>query len=156
MRGPMLQRLLEDRFKVKIHREIKETPVYDLTVAKGGPKLHPLREGSCIPTTLPLAPRAPPPAGQKFCRVIIAQGNGPNMTMDAQGLSLSAFSKLLVLSLDRPVIDKTRITGLFDFQMEYGEDGMMVPVGADPNVLVPRPRMSLSASRSSPPFNNMA
>jgi uncharacterized protein (TIGR03435 family) len=41
----MLQALLEDRFKLKIHREISEGPVYALTVAKGGPKLLPLKEG---------------------------------------------------------------------------------------------------------------
>src|SRR5229473_809561 len=35
---PMLQSLLEDRFKLKLHRETKELPVYVLTVAKGGPK----------------------------------------------------------------------------------------------------------------------
>ena len=36
-----LQTLLRDRFNLTIHRETKELPVYDLTVAKGGPKLQP-------------------------------------------------------------------------------------------------------------------
>jgi uncharacterized protein (TIGR03435 family) len=35
----MLQQLLADRFKLTLHRETKEMPVYELTVAKGGPKL---------------------------------------------------------------------------------------------------------------------
>ena len=39
MSGPMMQALLEDRFKLKIHREVKEVPVYDLVIAKGGPKV---------------------------------------------------------------------------------------------------------------------
>ena len=39
MNGPMLQALLEDRFRLRIHRESKEVPVYEMTVAKGGPKL---------------------------------------------------------------------------------------------------------------------
>ena len=34
--GPMLRTLLEDRFRLKVHRETKEAPVYFLTVAKGG------------------------------------------------------------------------------------------------------------------------
>jgi len=38
---PMLQSLLEDRFKLKVHREIRQRPVYTLTVAKNGPRLHP-------------------------------------------------------------------------------------------------------------------
>jgi uncharacterized protein (TIGR03435 family) len=49
MGGPMLQTLLEERFKLKIHRDQKETPGYFLTVAKGGPKLQPTKEGSCVP-----------------------------------------------------------------------------------------------------------
>ena len=36
-----LQTLLRDRFKLSVHRETKELPVYELTVAKGGPKLQP-------------------------------------------------------------------------------------------------------------------
>jgi uncharacterized protein (TIGR03435 family) len=34
----MMQSLLEDRFKLSVHREIKDAPVYLLTVGKGGPK----------------------------------------------------------------------------------------------------------------------
>ena len=41
MAGPMLRALLEDRFKLRVHRETKEVPVYFLTVAKNGPKLEP-------------------------------------------------------------------------------------------------------------------
>ena len=37
MQGPMLQTILEDRFKVKVHFETREVPVYHLTVAPGGP-----------------------------------------------------------------------------------------------------------------------
>ena len=36
MTGPMLQSLLDDRFQLKLHREIQQLPVYELTVAKGG------------------------------------------------------------------------------------------------------------------------
>src|SRR5437763_7585922 len=36
---PMMRMLIEDRFQLKIHRENKEMPVYNLTVAKGGPKI---------------------------------------------------------------------------------------------------------------------
>jgi uncharacterized protein (TIGR03435 family) len=39
MRGPMMQALLEDRFKLKMHRNIVEIPVYELTVDKGAPSL---------------------------------------------------------------------------------------------------------------------
>jgi hypothetical protein len=42
----MLQRLLEDRCNLKIHTEMREVPVYALTVAKGGLKIHPPKPGS--------------------------------------------------------------------------------------------------------------
>lgn len=48
IRGPMLQALLEDQFKLKAHRETQQVEVYALTVARGGPKLQPLRKGTSV------------------------------------------------------------------------------------------------------------
>ena len=139
MSGPMLQRLLEDRFALKLHTGTKEVPVYDLVVAKGGPKLHPFHEGGCIPLTIPFAPQNRPPAGQRSCRVLVGEKSAQEMAMDIEGLSLGGFAKMLDLVVDRPVIDKTGITGLFDFHLEYGADGSMVPVGGDGNFPRPAP-----------------
>ena len=47
--GPMLQTFLEERFRLKTHRETREMPVYAMTVGKGGLKVQPLVEGACIP-----------------------------------------------------------------------------------------------------------
>jgi len=60
MQGPMLQALLEDRFKLKIHHGTREIPVYNLTVAKDGSKLQPFKEGSCTPNDFLLNPFPPP------------------------------------------------------------------------------------------------
>jgi uncharacterized protein (TIGR03435 family) len=48
MQGPMLQTILEDRFKIKVHKETREIAVDALVIAKGGAKLKPFVEGSCI------------------------------------------------------------------------------------------------------------
>ena len=48
MQGPMLQAILEDRFKIKVHRETREMAVDALVPAKGGLKLTPFVEGSCV------------------------------------------------------------------------------------------------------------
>jgi uncharacterized protein (TIGR03435 family) len=48
MQGPMLQAILEDRFKIKVHRETRETTVDALVISKGGSKLKPFLEGSCV------------------------------------------------------------------------------------------------------------
>jgi uncharacterized protein (TIGR03435 family) len=41
----MLQTLLAERFQLKIRQESKEVPVYDLVVAKGGPKIRAMKPG---------------------------------------------------------------------------------------------------------------
>jgi bla regulator protein blaR1 len=117
MLGPMMQRLLEDRFHLKIHRETREGPVYFLTVARGGPKLHPFTEGSCTPWSVP-----PPPLqqGTKYCGSMI---NGIKPSVESLGSTLDEFSKTLRLVVDRPVIDKTGITGRFDIRVEFSRAG---------------------------------
>jgi uncharacterized protein (TIGR03435 family) len=57
----MLQSLLEDRFRMKVRRENRETPVYDLVVDKGGSKLAPTKVSECPPSDT-LTPSAQPDA----------------------------------------------------------------------------------------------
>jgi len=47
MYGPMLQAVLEERFHLKVHREEREVPIYELTVAPAGLKLLPYGDRSC-------------------------------------------------------------------------------------------------------------
>ena len=44
MLGPMMQPLLEDRFKVRVHREVRQAPVYELSLGRGVPSLHKMTE----------------------------------------------------------------------------------------------------------------
>jgi uncharacterized protein (TIGR03435 family) len=58
----MTRTLLEDRFKLILHHETKEVPVYVLLAGKGGPKLTEAKAGSCVelsPTSLPAPGRGP-------------------------------------------------------------------------------------------------
>lgn len=118
MSGPMMQALLEDRFKLKIHHETREVPVYELTVAKGRAKLPKFQEGSCVPVDF--AKTTPAEPGQTYCP---SRGDfkGAEMTITAQGITIEAFSKLF-LKMDRPVIDKTGMEGRFDFHLNYVPD----------------------------------
>jgi uncharacterized protein (TIGR03435 family) len=119
MLGPMMRTLFEDRFKLKIHRETREVPVYALTVAPGGHQLTPFQEGSCLP--MPSRVNVPaPPTDQKYCTVMIRSRPPAVLT---QGSTLAEFSQLLNLVLDRPVVDRTGITGKFDIHFEFGIDG---------------------------------
>ena len=112
MRGPMMQAFLEDRFRLKIRRETREVPVYELAVAEGGPKLQP----SAAKTS----------SNRLHTELKI-------ITVEAQAIGLGEFSWLLssrYAGLGRPVIDKTGIAGLFDFRLVYARDGIRPGLGA--------------------------
>jgi uncharacterized protein (TIGR03435 family) len=129
MQGPMMQAILEDRFKLKIHRETRQGPVYELALGKGSPKLKPLPEGSCTPPAVgrPLPPLA---ADQKRCRNIV----NPRGAVDLEGGTLSMLAGLLGMALDRPVIDKTGIPNLFEIHLVFAPDDSAAPrpAPADP------------------------
>jgi uncharacterized protein (TIGR03435 family) len=125
MFGPMLQSLLEDRFKLKVHYDIRELPVYAMTVAKGGLKIQPSKAGSCIPLDLNHANQPSP----NFCGRLILRPDGTRRVDDAYGMSMTDIAvRLLSNRLDRPVIDRTGIPGMFDAHLEFSMD---VPV-SDP------------------------
>lgn len=128
MQGPMLQAVLEDRFRLKIHHETRGGPVYDLTRTNGALRLKPFRPGRCaqMPLTFPVPAL---PSGQRYCKALISYA-GP--AVEAEGSTLMEFSKLLNLILDRPVIDRTGIAGRFDIHVEFARDevtpGLREPV----------------------------
>jgi uncharacterized protein (TIGR03435 family) len=127
MSGPMLQALLEDRFKLKVHWETREVPVYLLTVAKGGPKLQPFKEGSCIIADLTQFPPPPLAPGERRCASFL-RAAGQNATIDAEGITLDDLStSLLKGAAGRPVLNRAGIAGRFDFHMEYANTNTTLP-----------------------------
>jgi uncharacterized protein (TIGR03435 family) len=108
MFGPMMRALLEDRFQLKLHSETRKIPVYNLTVARSGPKLQPATEGACRPLDVDHPPTTDQPR-VPICGLAAITANG----FDARGVTMADLSR--TLRLDRPVIDKTGITGTFDF-----------------------------------------
>ena len=117
MLGPMMQAILEDRFKLRIHRETRQGPVYELALGKGSPKLKPLQDGSCA---LVLAGHPLPPlaSGQHYCKRVV----NPRGAVDIEGGTLSDLVALLGMALDRPVIDKTGITNYFEIHLKFSPD----------------------------------
>ncbi|HEY2383611.1 MAG TPA: TIGR03435 family protein [Terriglobia bacterium] len=123
----MLQALLADRFKLKVHRETRELPVYALTVAKGGPKLTKHIEGSCVIVD----PNSPPPPGapgekpRDHCgNNLIARGR-----WDASKVDMPSVAGALSVLVRRKVIDKTGLTGFFDIHIDIPSDPL---AGNDP------------------------
>jgi uncharacterized protein (TIGR03435 family) len=129
MEGPMMQTILEDRFKLKIHRETRQGPVYELALGKGSPKLKPLQDGSCTPVVLG-GPLPLVPDGQHLCKRMVS----PRGKVDIEGGTLTMLADLLGMVLDRPVIDKTGITSYFEIQLAFSPEDSVAPrpVTADP------------------------
>lgn len=92
----MLQPLLQDRFKLKVHWETRQLPQYRLVVAKGGSKLH--SNGR--------------PAGTRIGRGLI----------DAHGITAAELAAWLRSELGRPVVDSTGLTGKYDFKIQRVPD----------------------------------
>ena len=122
MRGPMMQTLLEDRFQLKIHRETREVAVYALTVSKTGPKLQAGQSGKCltVDASHPLPPLSQRPAGIHPCGIFAPSKTNDGVYM--YGTTLANFCVQLSLVLDRDVIDKTEIAGVYDVHVDPPAD----------------------------------
>jgi len=127
----MFQDMLADRFGLKVHRESKEVQGYELTVGKNGPKF---RESTSEP------PQGPPPVPQRPTLgadgfpVVTPGSNGVNITNNrARGQWLRAKIDRLVRDLDnavdKPVIDATGLTGLYDLALYWVVDPMRPEAG---------------------------
>jgi uncharacterized protein (TIGR03435 family) len=118
MQGPMLQAVLEDRFKLKVRRESREVSIYQLVARKGGHKLTPFKPGTCVPYDSDSFTPPPLDAGQRRCREFTELDHEKNLvdTVEAQTLDgiAGTFSKP-----DRYVVNKTGITGLFSYRLVY-------------------------------------
>jgi uncharacterized protein (TIGR03435 family) len=111
----MLRNLLTDRFKLTFHREQKVFSIYELEVAKSGPKLK----------ASTAAPDDPP--------ALISTVYPQRIVMPARNATMSDLARLMQRAiLDRPVVDKTGLSGRYDFDLEWAPDetqfGGEVPV----------------------------
>jgi uncharacterized protein (TIGR03435 family) len=121
----MMQAMLTDRFKLVVHTEVKVLPVYELTVAKGGPKLKEAVPGNTYADGLK------GPDGRS--------GAGMMMLMDGkftgQAIALSGLVDTLSLELHRTVVDKTGLSGKYDITIELPrEEGAAETDGSSPTL----------------------
>lgn len=107
-RWAMLLPALEDRCELKIHHETREALVYTLIVARGGIKMQ---------------PSSPAPAGAK------ANPRRSEMSADSKGITLvghkadiTAIVRAVSLAIGSTVVDKTGLTGTYDYRLEYAPE----------------------------------
>lgn len=100
----MLQNLLAERFKLVVHRETREMPIYALVVDKGGPKL------------TEAASDGPTNGGLSFTF------SGAAMHMAADRMTMSNLTRFLSNDAGRPVIDETGLPGRYKISLDYQRD----------------------------------
>jgi uncharacterized protein (TIGR03435 family) len=145
----MVRSMLEDRFKLKAHKETREGQVYSLVVARDPAKIKlsddqtpiPQQVGSpiraCSPVTqtparpappvLPTAQRGSPfdlnnPAPRGFVGISFSPSG---ITLRGSAVPIARMLGTLQRYVGSPIIDKTNLTGLFDFALRFSHDGLV-------------------------------
>jgi uncharacterized protein (TIGR03435 family) len=133
---PMLRSLLAERFKLASHNETRDMAIYALMKARPDGKLG----AGLTPAAVDCAaargrrgggpPPAPPQPGQKVeCGMMIGPGR-----LNAGGMPMSNLATALAPQVGRIVIDKTELTGNYDFELTYAPEALGGGVGAPPLV----------------------
>jgi bla regulator protein BlaR1 len=137
----MMQSLLAERFKLAVHYELKQMSVFALVLAKSG-KLGPnlRRHSADVPCPTTLAPESGPVETVTGgfpgpCRALkqLPSAEG-RFTFGARDVPMSMIAdtfSLGVFSTTKPVVDKTGLTGNYDFVIEFSHG--LIGVQADPN-----------------------
>ena len=126
----MMQALLADRFKLTAHYEIRQVPVYELVLDKPG-ELGPLLQRHPDDAPCPTSMESPPPdtkqpqfADMRFpltCGGFLDMpASVPGRTRSgARNVTMELIASSMGGGLDRPVVDKTGLTGRFDVAAEF-------------------------------------
>jgi uncharacterized protein (TIGR03435 family) len=130
----MLRDLLEDRFKVAVHHETRDLPIYALVLARTDKKLGPKLSASTVDCQAMMSaamarggpPAAPPQVnGRPVCGMQVGLGR-----MVGGGFPLSQLASSLSQMVQRVVIDRTGLAGNYDLELTYTPDQM--PQGTPP------------------------
>jgi uncharacterized protein (TIGR03435 family) len=111
----MLQAMLADRFALKTHSETVDGSVYALTTGKDGAKLQAADPGKAF--------QLMGPDGGSVSGVITrGRGSEGGRRLNATSVNMAYFVKALTVELRKPVIDKTGLTGTYDFTLEFAPE----------------------------------
>ena len=130
----MMQSLLADRFKLKVHFETREGPVYALTLVRPGhtgPKLRPHAEGPACPDfemAAPFEPPLPRKPGDVFppvCSPAQTRGTPEGTLIGGRDVTMEIIAEepihgygALVGEVDRPVVDQSGLKGRYDYTLQ--------------------------------------
>jgi len=100
----MLRTMLAERFKLESHRETKELPVYEMTIAKGGPNLQ--------------------KSDMEGRPQVMMEGTDHGMQMKVNNSPVGNFCDFLARMVSRPVLDKTGLQGSYNFALDLAPEDM--------------------------------
>ena len=131
----MTQALLAERFKLRVHSATRQVPVYELVIAKGGSKLQDaptdtsdnLRKGK----------------DGKPLNGFLSWNTGKTVAQGFPVKSLADFLSQPICALGRPVIDKTGLTGTYDFTLDWTPPHPGVRLGAESDSASPEDATSI-------------
>ena len=109
-----VQVLLKDRLGLVTHLESRNSAIYNLTVAKGGIKMTPVP--ALPPPADGEAPTPAPPAD------VQAHGNAKGLEFIGTNEPMRAICGALNSQVQAPVVDKTGLTGVYNFTLQFGRD----------------------------------
>jgi uncharacterized protein (TIGR03435 family) len=121
----MLRTMLAERFKLVVHKEVKDSPVYALTVARRdgrlGPRLQRAETECAPPDSTPPSPQAP----ERRCGFKL--GNG---ALSGRGATMARLASELSF-VGRQVVDRTSLMGSFDVDLEWAPDASGAALSPD-------------------------
>jgi uncharacterized protein (TIGR03435 family) len=122
----MMRTLLEERFKLSVHHLTKDFPVYELAVAKNGPKFKESVDGASAEARegFPSLPAGRPGLSVNF--------TGDRARLAAHQEPLSALAGSLRQAAGRRVLDKTGLNGKYDITLEFSVRELTAVPGDDP------------------------
>lgn len=123
-RDLMFQNLLADQFKIALHRESRLLPGYTLVIAKNGPKVQPAKPGDTYPNGIK-GPDGLPAGPHKF--------NFGTDGVIVQALPMSFVANNLAIHLGKPVVDRTGLTGDYDFTLKFSPESVTTVHDHGPN-----------------------
>jgi uncharacterized protein (TIGR03435 family) len=111
---PMLRTLLRERFKLRARSDTREQPIYALTGSRSDGRLGPQLTPSTV--TCDPAGRTPDP-----CRLSGTIGSTAG-SVRGTGQTLAQLAAFLTRNVDRPVVDRSGLSGRFDFDLSWTAD----------------------------------
>jgi uncharacterized protein (TIGR03435 family) len=112
-----VQTLLAGRFQVKIHREMRTMPVYNLVVLKKGKLKVAQDQSSGAQDQASRQPNAETPPPRGAARLMTGASGS---VLAGTAIEIAKLAGTLQVQLDRPILDKTGLSGLYDIHLEFG------------------------------------